>query len=153
MTFSSLFISFDYVITIWYCHLHVLISELIQYKSGLNQRCSALKTQVSQLIKLARNAINSTIRAEKRQNSETTSGILEFQPGYLSSSKTNHLIYKHRQFFHGQFLQHLEWGGLFWFSKQQGGVWEECVDRYRTVIFLQHCFLHEHSNERWLLHR
>ena len=34
-TTSSVFIISDYVITIWYSHLHVLISELIQSKSAL----------------------------------------------------------------------------------------------------------------------
>ena len=42
---SFVFITSDYVITFWYSHLHVLISELTQNKSALNERCSALKTQ------------------------------------------------------------------------------------------------------------
>ena len=45
MTTSIVFLTFDYVVTIWYSHLHVLISELIQSGSALNQRCSALKIQ------------------------------------------------------------------------------------------------------------
>ena len=45
MTTSRVFIT-EYVITIWYSLLHVIISELIQSKSALNHRlCSALKTQ------------------------------------------------------------------------------------------------------------
>ena len=43
MTTSSVFITSDYVITIWYSYLHVLMSEIIQSKSALSQRCSALK--------------------------------------------------------------------------------------------------------------
>ena len=45
MSTLNVFIGFDYVITIWYSYLHVIISELIQSKPALNQRCSALKTQ------------------------------------------------------------------------------------------------------------
>ena len=45
MTTSCAFITSDHVITCWYSDLHVLISQLIQSKSALSQRCSALKTQ------------------------------------------------------------------------------------------------------------
>ena len=45
MTTSCVSIFSDYVITIWFSRLHVLISELNQSKSALYQRCSALKTQ------------------------------------------------------------------------------------------------------------
>ena len=43
MTTSSVFITFDYVIIIWYSHLHVLISELIQSKSALKTQCFRVK--------------------------------------------------------------------------------------------------------------
>ena len=39
MNTSSAFITYDYVIIIWFSHLHVLIWKLIQSKSALNQRC------------------------------------------------------------------------------------------------------------------
>ena len=45
ITTSCVFITSDYVITVWYFPLDVLISELIQSESALNQLCSALKTQ------------------------------------------------------------------------------------------------------------
>ena len=38
MNTSSVLITSDYVITIWYSHLHMLISELIQSELALNQR-------------------------------------------------------------------------------------------------------------------
>ena len=43
LTTSCVFIISDYIITFWYSHLYVLISELIQNKSAPNQRCSTLK--------------------------------------------------------------------------------------------------------------
>ena len=45
MTTSCIFVTSDYVITIWYSHLHVSISELIQSKSALDRHSSELKTQ------------------------------------------------------------------------------------------------------------
>ena len=39
------FITSDYVIAFWLFHLRVVIQELTQSKSALNERCSALKTQ------------------------------------------------------------------------------------------------------------
>ena len=39
MTISCVIITSDYVIAISYSHLHLLLSDLIQSKSALNQRC------------------------------------------------------------------------------------------------------------------
>ena len=49
MTTSSVFINSDYVITILYSYLHVLMSKLIQSKSPLNQ---CWKSNVSELKKV-----------------------------------------------------------------------------------------------------
>ena len=43
MTSLCVFITSEYVITFWYCHLHVLISELIQSKSALKTLCFRIK--------------------------------------------------------------------------------------------------------------
>ena len=64
---SSVLISSDYAITIWYSYLYVLMSELIQNKSALNQRCSALKTLCFRVRKIS--VEHSWIRADFLWNS------------------------------------------------------------------------------------
>ena len=96
MTTSSVFITSDNVITIWYSHLHVSISELNESESALNQRClapfsaensmcqswekqfaTALNRRKSELIRFETELISTNvchilwISAEKRQNFET----------------------------------------------------------------------------------
>ena len=51
MFISGSFVTWEYVISIWYSNLRVLIPELNQSKSALHQRWSALNTQFSQLRK------------------------------------------------------------------------------------------------------
>ena len=102
MTTASVFITSEYVITIWYSHLIVLISELTQCKSALNQRWSsnfsdqrksALISHDSELI-LSESVLFSAdvfqvlwISAEKREISETAlfnaDYLWDFNPGNI----------------------------------------------------------------------
>ena len=51
MNISSVFITSDKVLTVWYFHLQAITSELIQSKSALNQRWSALENLMFQNLK------------------------------------------------------------------------------------------------------
>ena len=61
MTISGNFVTSDYVTSIWYSNLRVLISELNQSKSALHQRWSALNTQFSQFRKTLLNSADSVL--------------------------------------------------------------------------------------------
>ena len=66
MTTSSVFITCDNVVTIWYSHLHSIISELIQSKSALIQSKSVIqrKAQGSRVKKALNSADSDLILSE-----------------------------------------------------------------------------------------
>ena len=61
MFISGSFVTWEYVISIWYSNLRVLIPELNQSKSALHQRWSALNTQFSQFRKTLLNSADSVL--------------------------------------------------------------------------------------------